>query len=699
MKRKLSFVLALIMILTIIPSNIFAQNTYDQQLKEAILKSKDLFNIGSEYDKFNQSISSRDGKTVFYLNWSDSLEKLGEINVSMTMEGIVLSYGKWKPIYGEQETKLPSISEEEGLEIAKDFIKKVSPSFANNIKYMDMSEPLNINADSYIYNFIRVENQIPYYNNSIDIYVDNSTGQVKNYYTNWDMDLEFIDTKDIISLEDAKELYKEKIGLDLIYKSGYKDRDLKMFLVYGPLNRELGINAKNGEIAELYEDYGLYPRPGDIGGVEDESVKEELSPDEEKAIDNISSLISKDEVEKIAREILEIDEAYNLTDINLYTSWRNDDEYSWEISFVKDFDEKVFYASININAKTGKLLNFYKDTPIDGDEKVKFNKEQSLKIAKDFIKKFNPENYDEIQLRERFENLNYSEDGKRHNFEFIRKIDNAYVEEDGIYVYVDAINGQVTQYRLTWSNKDFPSKDNLISLDKAYDILFNDIEIELKYGPKDRYYNYDRKANEEKEAILIYGLKNDKPANIDAKTGTILNHSGMPYNKPIIIEYKDIEDSYGKEKIEILAQYGIGLKDEEFKPKEKIIQKDFLYLLAKAKYPYYGIDNSEDDLYKQLINMGVIKEEEKSPEGRVTKEEAVKYIIRALKYDKIADLKDIYKDVFKDSKDIAPELKGYISIANGLGIVQGYNGNFNPKSELKREDGAIMIYNLLFKGN
>lgn len=90
------------MVLTIIPFSSFAQQDYDKQLKEAIVKSKELFNIGSEYDKFDHSVSSRDGTTVFYLNWSDSKEKLGSVDISMAVDGTVLSYGKWKPIYVEQ---------------------------------------------------------------------------------------------------------------------------------------------------------------------------------------------------------------------------------------------------------------------------------------------------------------------------------------------------------------------------------------------------------------------------------------------------------------------------------------------------------------------------------------------------------------------------------------------------------------------
>ena len=187
-----------------------------------------------------------------------------------------------------------------------------------------------------------------------------------------------------------------------------------------------------------------------------------------------------------------------------------------------------------------------------------------------------------------------------------------------------------------------------------------------------------------------------KPANIDANTGYI---KLFGRTDPQMWTYNDIDKSYAKEKINILAQYGIALPGEEFKPKEKITQRDFLYLLAKANSPYFEIDGSKDKLYSYLINLGIVKEEEKNPNKIVTKEEGIKYIIRALKYDKIADVSEIYKDLFKDTKDIAPKLKGYAAIAYGLNIVEGSNGYLKPKAELKREDAANMIYNYLFNGN
>src|SRR5699024_7877114 len=125
--------------------------------------------------------------------------------------------------------QLPKISKEEGLKIAEEFIKKASPKLADSIKYVDVSEPLNINSFSYSYYFIRSENGIPFNNNNIDVRIDNSTGEVIEYYVNWDMDLVFPDSEDIISLDKAEKIFKEEIGLDLLYKTVYPNSNPKTY--------------------------------------------------------------------------------------------------------------------------------------------------------------------------------------------------------------------------------------------------------------------------------------------------------------------------------------------------------------------------------------------------------------------------------------------------------------------------------------
>ena len=675
MKRKISLILVLTMFISIIPFNSYAYaQDFDKQLKEAIVKSKELFNIGDEYDEFRKDISSRDNQVVFYLNWSDKKGKLGNIDVSVAEDGTVLSFSKWQPKYEGQKPQLPKIDREEGLKIAQDFIGKVSPKFANNVQYVETPDPLNIYSDSYGYHFVRTENGVPYYRNRINISIDNSTGEVKDYYANWDIDVIFPDTKDIISPEEAQRLYSEKIGLNLIYKTTYIDRKANTYLIYGPLDSNSGINAKNGEVVPSYDYYGYY----------------------EKATD-------KEEAEKIARNVLELDSEYELRNTNLFSNWRNPDGYYWSMEFTREIDSKTYsttyYTNISINAKTKELLSFYKDDPIDPEEKPEFSEEKALEIAKEYIKKVSPDKYDLVELDKGYnwiEPISEKEPNRIYRFQFNRKIDNAYVENEEISIMIDGVNGKVREYRISWSDKEFPSKENIISIEKAYETLYKDIGMELKYAYNNRFENISK---EKKEATLLYSPKSDKLINIDANTGILLNHRGEPYKEYTPISYKDIDKSYAKDKIGILAQYGIALPGEEFKPNEKITQRDFLYLLSKASNPYMGIDNSEENLYNTLINSGIIKENEKSPEKIVTKEEGIKYIIRALRYDKIADLTEIYKDVFKDTKDIDPKLKGYVAIAYGLKIVEGSNGNLNPKAELKREDAASMIYNYLFRGN
>jgi hypothetical protein len=130
-------------------------------------------------------------------------------------------------------------------------------------------------------------------------------------------------------------------------------------------------------------------------------------------------------------------------------------------------------------------------------------------------------------------------------------------------------------------------------------------------------------------------------------------------------------------------------------------QKDFLTYLSKT-LNYYGPVLTEkstqkdiDEMYAYLIREGIVKEAEKSPDSAVTREEAVKFIIRALKYDKVADIKGIFSVSFKDKASISPDLYGYVAIASGLGIVSGDGTNFNPKKNIKRGESAVMIYNYL----
>jgi uncharacterized membrane protein YkoI len=327
----------------------------------------------------------------------------------------------------------------------------------------------------------------------------------------------------------------------------------------------------------------------------------------------------------------------------------------------------------------------------NSDAKAAISKAEAMEIAKDFIKKQQPGKIDQVELI----NESLKEGQPSYYFRFIRKINDIYVESDSINVTVDTVNREVSAYNFDWYNGVLPPKGEVIGLNKAYDILFNDIGFELKYAT---IYDYEKSDNENKEIKIVYGINKRKPVNIDARTGNLLDSSGELYKDKKTFVYTDIDDSYAKDMINILAEYGVGFNTNSFKPKDNIKQKDFIYLLFKSMNSWRDIPEDDiDKVYDEFIESNIIKADEKNLERIVTKEEAVKFIIRAMKYDKVADISNIFIDIFEDSKDISPNLKGYINIAYGLGIINGDgSGNINPKIELKREDAASIIYKYMF---
>ncbi len=690
-KKILKVVSFMLMISLMLPLAVFGEEQYDKKLQDAILRSKELFNITDTYDKFDYNVSSSGEKVTFYLNWTNSKEDSKGVNVTIDAEGTVLNYNKYNS-ENTSDNKLPKLSKEDGLKIAQEFLKKVNPKVVESVKYDNENTSLNPGSNEYDYEFIRIVNGIPYSDDNANIYVDKNTGEVTNYNFNWDSSLKFPDSKNIISLDEAKSTFKDKKGINLVYKYTYEKDKPNYYLAYSYIGESKGVDALTGELMP-YDYYRLY------GGAEEKSMAdaggngENLSPDEIKAVESISSIINGDEAVDKARKMLNIGEEFEVVDKSLNSYWKNEGEYVWMISFNKKSENNNYETyEVSVDAKTGELISFYYGDPNASTGSVKYSDKELLKNAQDFIQKFNPSKYKEVELMEQG---NVQKNDIYRYFNFVRKSGEAYVDGDDISVGINGVNGKITSYNIDWYKGEFPSQDKIISSDKAYDVLYSNIGMELRYVT---VYDYTT-PKYTKSVKLCYTLKQDKPVNISATTGQLLDSNGNVYKEKVAPVYKDIDDSNAKVQIQTLADYGIYFSSDEFKPKENIIQKDFLYLICKAAYPYFEPDSKDFDnsLYKYLTVQGIVKEGERDPERVVTKEEGVKFIIRALGYSKVADLEGIYKEIFKDTKDIDPKLLGYVNIAYGLKIIQGSDGKFNPKSNLTRESAAIMIYNYLFK--
>ena len=701
MKNTLILILVFSIVFSgIIPLKAYGQTVNEENLESIILKLKELFGISNDYDNFVSRVNSYDNQVNYYLSWSDSEEKLPNLNINVDSDGNIISYDKYYNKTTETESKLPKISKDEALKSALNFIEMVDSKVFKEIELKESSHPRSTRDRYYSFRFIRNIKNIPYNSNTVNISIDMQTGEVSSLYINWDRDIEFPDANNIISLDEAREAYKEKIGLKLVYKQNNRvrimdnEQENRYFLAYSTLGEVRGIDAFTGESINLSY-YSIFDqnRNKEEDGVSGAGEAPIITPEEREEIDKLKDLKSIEEAEKEARDILDLDNEYELKRTNLYSSWENIDEFFYSLSFVKVIDEREYYTEISLNAKTLDLKSFYKYTDVDAKAKPAINKAQALELAKDYITQINPDKVDEVE----FLGMYRMEDNQQYyGFNFIRKIDGIYVESDGISIGIDAVNKEVNSYNINWYNGKLPAKENIIHIDKAYDVLFSEIGFDLIYND---IYNYETtNIDNNREIRLVYSVNQDKPTIVDAFTGDILNYAGNVYKDSSIPTYTDIDNSYAKNKINTLAEYGIGFSGGNFNPKELIKQKDFLLLLWQSMNPYKALSETDiDEIYQNLIRQNIVKEDEENRERAVNKEEAVKFVIRAMNYEKLAEIPNIYRDIFTDGEDLDPNLKGHMTLAYGLRIINGDGTKLiRPKYELKREDASSIIYNYMF---
>ncbi len=722
MKRILATITTMAVIFTLaIPLQAFAADM-DKALENAIKTAKTKFDIPADY-KFTSSISTEGTRKIFYLNWnSKDTVNAKSVNVRIDDTGMILGYDTYSPDDYAIARKLPAISRQEAKAKADEFIKKLDPGLPSQLKYQENTQG-NLQDTSYYLSYYRVVNGIPFYNDTVYLSINRETGKLLNYNRQWTDVAAFPASSGIKTLAQAEEAYKTELGLKLIYKYSYIDNKLKTYLVYTPVyeNSSYALNAFTGKRIQVGAVYygGLYDKGMGMNVAFAESAKAEpanvvLNPDELKAVEEAAKLKTVEEAEKTARaaKFLGLTDDFKLTYSNLNQNYPDGSQYIWSLNFNKEDKENPgnnSFISATINANTGEITTFYRSVPYVQDAKAKYDLAASKAAVEEFLSKSYPEYFKQVKYNELAgNNIVYSGTAKpqNYNFTYDRIVNGITFPDNGMYINYDAVNGIVTSFNLNWINTDFPAIDKVIPADTAYAKLFSGIGLTLEYKVKPPAQAADAKilpqpAQTRAEVELAYVLKMGIPLFLDAFTGGVVDYNGNPYTEQKTVLYTDIKGDPAEKQISVLAENGVNLDGAEFKPGTEINQKDFLTLLSKTM-SYYGPVITQksaaqdiDQLYAYLTREGVVKNGEKAPDAAVTNEDAVKFIIRAMKLDKAADLKDIYIINFKDKSEISPALTGYVALAAGLKITAGSDGSFGPKTKLTRAGAAVMIYNYL----
>lgn len=708
MRKFLSFLLVSLLIFTVaIPSIGFAQTNSKIELKQAIEIAKEKLNIPSSGYNFNSNYNESDNNKTWYLTWSSSTN--GTINVSVDADtGEIISYNFYKPD-NTPSSIIPKHSREEAKEVAVNFLNKIVPEKFKETKEQESDDYLGLSpkiaySTAYSFNFIRIVNGIPFQGNQITVEVNKNTLDVQSYYLTWGSDYNFPDPKSAISKDKAIQIYKDNNSLRLQYNLVYTDvygnneSEPQAILVYSLVNNQ-PIDAITGKI--LHQGY-YGPYMGGMGTKSESS--QALSPEEQKAVDDVSKYISKDKAIELAKEKLPftIGSKYSLTSSALYKNNSNSNSATWNFSWTYTEGNNYNYISVAVDATTGELKTFYRNDSNENNvqgKSPKYTKDQLKNIAEDYLNKIQPEKFKQMEYQD---NPASEDDNSPYTtFNYIYKANGIPCPFNSINIGVNKYTGDIITYNLSWTDVKLPDNKNVISLDDAYKTLFNNSDFQLSYII---YYAPDKVyQSNSKDIRLVYQLTNFNGL-IDANSGAYIDYSGKPILKNENKQFTDIAGNWAEKDILLLAQFGIADgKDGKYMPNDYILQKDFIKMLVKSLQPNNVIipltsneDENYDNFYNVAINNKIITESEKKPDSKVTRQEAAKFIVRSLGLKYVADINGIYTlNFFKDANKIDNSLKGYVAIVYGLNIMTGNNGYFNPGENLTRAQTASILVRYL----
>jgi len=676
--------------------------TTDKGLENAIKYVKSKIDIPEDCKKFSYYVYNQNGQVIWNLSWSnDELQK--NIYVTIDQDNFISSYSAYYPI--NTDKKIPKYSRAQGKEIAENFIEKLNPNLLKEFKSIDNS---NVSSErEYYFNYVRQVNGIDYANNTLSINVNNYTGQVTNFYCNYSKNAKFEPADNIISLDQAKKNFIDKLGLKLVYNIKTNKDKAETYLAYVPKDSSKYIDAITGEVEKLSSSYEYYYSTEFAAKTTDTNVfgaAVVLTPEEMKAVTDLSGLKTKEELDKKFRSmsIFNIDSQFNLESAELRKDWRDEETLTWYLRYTKVVDKEknqIRDIQITADARNGDVLSFWTYYDASSDAKPQRTKEEARKICDEILSKLIPNYYSEVKYDDTYD---FNNENKEFNFRYVR-VKNG-LECPGNYVQIsfDNLSGNIYNFSFNWTKKlEFDDPAKAMPIEKAYEVLFdnNKLGYSIQYISDYNYLRYISQEKKVEEAVLGYMINGNKPCIISAETGELLNYSGAPY-KDNLSDYTDIKGSKYENQVKILTQLSIRYYEDELKANEYLQQQDYFILLCKLNDIYYldsGLDKetSVERMYSNLISSGIITKSEKAPTSVLTKEEAAKYFVKFQRMGQVAEIKGIFKSDFKDADKINPNLLGYVCIASGLKAVNSDNGYFKPKDKMTRLDGLLTIYNYL----
>ncbi len=685
MKKRIALCLALVMLLGMLPTALAAEDTMSQQAAQVAAQVKQTLGIGDDYTAFH-SEQQQYGQTVNWrMEWSR--DDGSSITVSCTDEGKVLEYNKDDGQNtgrddGYYAPALPKVTDEAFQKAAQDFLNKVL--VADETAELDAggiyrgSERIGCSFD------ILLKGLPSPLGGSI--YADGETGEIVSF---WRSDIQEYqgasipaNTPAVAAAEGRDTLYSsDRLQLEYSWEEGQQQATLR----YVPYSQDiLVVDAQTGQLLnlnQLREQYGTTNESAhqDAGSGSGGSRKDNLTEAELAGLQKLENLLTVDQIEAKLRTMEELGlEGYTRQESS-YRYDKEEDLYTCQLSFDNGKqEEEASYLSVQVDAKTGGLLSFYRISFQPEEEAM--DAQQAQAKAKQFVETYFPQQAGQVQL---YEGASLYD---RNSVQLVRQQEGVPFPQNRFTLAFDA-QGRLTDFSYIWQDDlAFADTQDVVTPEAALDAWQQARPVELGYAA------VPTEDSQMDQLMLVYQFSNDgtRAYGVDAKTGEVLRYGS---DQQPAIAYSDV--TAADTEILALAQLGIGFTADRFEKTKGVTQADMVLFLLSANGEYYSAEEM-DDAYDRAYYLGILERGQRQEDKPVTRAELIKTILDMAGYGRVAWIDGIFLCSFQDAGTIPADYYNYAAIAQGMGMVQGNGaGQLSPNDQATRQQMAIMLYNFM----
>lgn len=638
----------------------------------------------------------RDDTTVRYdLNFHKTVNGK-DVYGGFTFKGedLELEHFYYQPANIAEAVYPAKYSETEAKKIADDFLRKFAKienyklredGFGYyNVINRPLSQPITYSfVYSPTYNGVLIGDQ----SITIDVLAN---GQITGMYKNTESigKATFDSSSQKKNEEEIVAQVRDNLAVELRYYVDYFSDQRNVKLVYMPATGFNGVHALTGQWQTTNGFSTQVPKTKSA-----EKISSQQLPPRKSGM-------TVAEVEEFAKNLLKVDEDKAKLTIDMVDERENDNgETVYTVNYMYMYNNGGSGTSLEINKATGDIVQYHdimRDF-INTDKTTTLSKDAALAKAIEYLKQWAPSYLHEYSMP--IDDPVYDDYSKDYYFSFPRIVNGIAVVGDEINVGIGS-DGSLRSLNVNKQKiNNWPSLSQVISADKAKEAYSKALTLQLQY------IKQDTEGKQHYDLVYAPTYNGSLVNQIDAITGEWLYEVDDSKEKPSISH-----PTAANELNYLLHQNVLEVKDiANFNADAAVTKGEALKILLKSlTYGHFGSGDGEKQTFsnidknhplygvvEQAVRMGILQPANQfALDETLTRQELAVWAVKAMQLENVAKYKDIYKLNFADAASIDPAYTGYIAIANGMGLIDTQQNNFNATKSVSYADLAVSTVRL-----